>query len=167
MQFKSKFAAYRAMVLSDILSQIYPDANQIFLDNGDIRVKRVTVRLNPKGKLVLLEKKSYVRPLEEAVITSNAAQFAAKGDVWNARNEQVTAYSHVHIRTDPDGTRIFPENEKPTVDGYDDWGVIPLPPRVADPVPAVDDRKAQLRARINRNLTIIHAARSRTVRVKG
>lgn len=167
MEFKSKFAAYRAMTLSAILSEIYPDANQIFLDNGDIRVKRVTVRLNPKGKVVLLEKHVHARALDEAIISSNADQFESRGQKWNARNEQVTTFSHIHIRTDPDGTRILPDDQKPTVDGYDDWGIVELPPRVADPVPAVDERKAQLYARINRNLTIIHAARGRTVRVKG
>ena len=169
MQFKSQIAAFRAMVLSDILTQLHPSQNQIFLDNGDIRIMRVTVRLKKSGNIVLLQKQDRVRELQDAIITSNADQFASKGDVWNARNPQHDAYHGILVRTDKDGTRVHVDNEKPTICGFDDWGPVPIPAKVADPVVDRDAalaRKKALYARVNDNLAIIHKGRGGLVRVK-
>ncbi len=166
MEFKSRKAAFRAMILSEILTRAFPSANQRFHANGDITILGAISRLRNDGEIVRVTK-PVPNPVQvEARIASNAEMFEAVGQTWNGRNPQNDAYSGIRVRTDPDGTRILPDEEKPTVCGFDNWGPVERPARIADPAPVQDQNKALVRARMNANLAILHAARRGTVRVR-
>jgi hypothetical protein len=78
-------------------------------------------------------------------ITTNAAQFAARGDLWNARNEQHHAIANPwRRRRHPDGTMELVEDHR-DVDGYDPVHPAAAPmtarpkPRYVDPAPTPVD----------------------------
>lgn len=126
--FATRLAAFRAMMLRELAQEIVPGAKPKFHPNGDIILKGLLFRLYDDGTVVNIKNTVKVshRPLEK-IISTNHDQFVSKGDDWNHRNEQFDTYNGIRRITDPDGTVHLPLGEKPSIEGYEGYGIQPRP----------------------------------------
>lgn len=117
--FDSREAAWRAMVAIDLLTRAGATKIDIRQD-GTARFNLMGARgkLDRNLNLVPVEKPRYVL-VEEAKIKTTPELFAERGDMWNARNQQTSAYRPLgeHPKTNAFGDLC----NKPTIEGYEGW----------------------------------------------
>lgn len=124
--YKTRKAAWTAMILMDHLKHVHGVVQLTPLPDGSVRfyVKGLWSILSWNGqKLVLtpcvIQKQAQEKP--EVRIPTSSDIFEQRGDKWNAYNIQHDAWNpDSHIRTNAFGDIC----QKPTVEGYDHYGVL-------------------------------------------
>lgn len=123
--YKTRKAAWTAMILMDHL-QLHGVIQFTPLADGSVRfyAKGLWSILSWNGQKLVLTPCVVVKKAPKPVdvrIPTTADMFEQRGDKWNAHNIQHDAWNpDSHIRTNAFGDLC----QKPTVEGYDEYGVL-------------------------------------------
>jgi hypothetical protein len=143
MYYKSRKAAWTAAI---IMQHLKTRGVLQFKPNSDGSVKffygGMWTTMLWNGSALVLEPMLIIKPKRgpkvHAPIVTSSQQFEQRGDKWNARNEQHNADRE--LRPNPTQNAFGDLCQKPTVDGYEDWGPLGYSKKVHKRLVAVEKR---------------------------
>lgn len=118
--FDSREAAFRAMIATDMLTRMGATKLNFNPDGtGTFSLLKAKWAFNRNLDAAPIMKQTIGAAVVEAHITTNAEQFAAKGDLWNARNQQTSGFRP--LGENPKRNDFGELCQKATIEGYEGW----------------------------------------------